>query len=67
VQGACSINHQHFATAIGFKGCFQEGVYTLYINLDPNADECDPDIFGKQYTIIDHIDRLPDLFIQLMK
>ncbi|MDX8391710.1 MAG: nitric oxide reductase activation protein NorD [Mariprofundaceae bacterium] len=49
----------------------QDGIYTYCINLDPKADEYVADIFGKQYTIIDHIDRLPErlpeLFISLTK
>ncbi len=38
----------------------QEGIYTYCINLDPNADDYVQDIFGKQYTVIDHVDRLPE-------
>jgi len=49
----------------------QDGIYTYCINLDPKADEYVEDIFGKQYTIIDHVDRLPEklpeLFISLTK
>ncbi|WP_176957594.1 nitric oxide reductase activation protein NorD [Mariprofundus sp. KV] len=48
-----------------------DGIYTYCINLDPKADEYVADIFGKQYTIIDHVDRLPEklpeLFISLTK
>lgn len=43
----------------------QEGIYTYCINLDPNADDYVTDIFGKQYTVIDHIDRLPERLPQL--
>ncbi|MDX8411800.1 MAG: VWA domain-containing protein [Mariprofundaceae bacterium] len=49
----------------------QDGIYTYCINLDPKADEYVSDIFGKQYAIIDHVDRLPErlpeLFISLTK
>ncbi len=49
----------------------RDGIYTYCINLDPKADEYVSDIFGRQYTIIDHIDRLPErlpeLFISLTK
>jgi len=49
----------------------RDGIYTYCINLDPKADEYVADIFGRQYTIIDHIDRLPErlpeLFIALTK
>ncbi|GAV20441.1 nitric oxide reductase NorD protein [Mariprofundus micogutta] len=48
-----------------------DGIYSYCINLDPKADEYVADIFGKQYTIIDHVDRLPEklpeLFISLTK
>lgn len=47
------------------------GIYSYCINLDPRADEYVSDIFGKQYSIIDHVDRLPEklpeLFISLTK
>ncbi len=49
----------------------QDGIYTYCINLDAQADEYVADIFGKQYAIIDHVDRLPEklpeLFISLTK
>jgi len=49
----------------------QEGIYSYCINLDPKADEYVADIFGSQYTIIDHVDRLPEklpeVFIALTK
>ncbi len=49
----------------------REGIYTYCINLDSKADEYVADIFGRQYTIIDHVDRLPErlpeLFISLTK
>ncbi|MDT8377178.1 MAG: VWA domain-containing protein [Mariprofundaceae bacterium] len=49
----------------------RDGIYTYCINLDPKADEYVADIFGKQYTIIDRVDRLPErlpeLFISLTK
>ncbi len=38
----------------------QEGIYTYCINLDPHADEYVTDIFGKQYTVIDKVERLPE-------
>ncbi|MDQ6962490.1 MAG: VWA domain-containing protein [Mariprofundaceae bacterium] len=38
----------------------QDGIYTYCINLDPKADEYVADIFGQQYTIIDHVDKLPE-------
>ncbi|MEA3292278.1 MAG: VWA domain-containing protein, partial [Pseudomonadota bacterium] len=43
----------------------QQGVYTYCINLDPRADEYVSDIFGKQYTVIDKVQRLPERLPQL--
>jgi len=47
------------------------GIYSWCINLDPRADEYVADIFGRQYTVIDNIERLPErlpeLFISLTK
>jgi len=49
----------------------QDGIYTWCINLDPKADEYVTDIFGRQYTVIDNVERLPErlpeLFISLTK
>lgn len=49
----------------------QQGIYTHCVNLDPQADEYVTDIFGKQYTVIDHVQRLPEklpsLFVALTK
>ncbi len=38
----------------------QKGIYSYCINLDPKADEYVSDIFGKRYTVIDNIQRLPE-------
>jgi hypothetical protein len=38
----------------------ENGVYTYCINLDPQADDYVTDIFGKHYSVIDHIDKLPE-------
>jgi len=43
----------------------QDGIYTYCINLDAHADEYVADIFGKQYTVIDRIERLPEKLPQL--
>jgi len=49
----------------------QDGIYTWCISLDPQADEYVTDIFGRQYTVIDNIERLPErlpeLFISLTR
>ncbi|MDD5329639.1 MAG: nitric oxide reductase activation protein NorD [Sulfuricella sp.] len=42
-----------------------KGIYTFCINLDPKADEYVGDIFGKQYAVIDNIQRLPEQLTQL--
>ncbi len=49
----------------------QKGIYSYCINLDQKADEYVADIFGKQYTVIDHVDKLPEqlpkIFMALTK
>lgn len=49
----------------------QQSIYTYCINLDPKADEYVSDIFGKNYTVIDNVarlpERLPQLFLALTK
>jgi hypothetical protein len=49
----------------------RDGIYTYCISLDAKADTYVSDIFGRHYTIIDHIERLPErlpeLFIALTK
>ncbi len=49
----------------------QEGIYSYCISLDPKADEYVSDIFGQQYTVIDHVERLPEklphVFMSLTK
>jgi hypothetical protein len=49
----------------------RQGIYSYCINLDPKADEYVADIFGRQYTIIDKVEqlpqKLPELFISLTK
>ncbi len=47
----------------------QSNVFSYCITLDPNADDYVSHIFGNRYTIIDHVNRLPEklpeLFISL--
>ena len=43
----------------------QQGIFTYCISLDPKADEYVSDIFGRQYTVIDHVERLPERLPQL--
>ena len=38
----------------------QKGIFTYCINLDAKADAYVSDIFGHRYTVIDHIERLPE-------
>jgi nitric oxide reductase activation protein len=49
----------------------QEGIFTHCVNLDPQADEYVTDIFGRNYTVIDRVERLPEklpsLFMSLTK
>lgn len=49
----------------------QKGIFTYCINLDHKADEYIGDIFGKRYTVVDNIQRLPEkmpeLFMALTK
>ena len=42
-----------------------QGIYSYCINLDPKADEYVQDIFGKQYTVIDNVDKLPEKLPQI--
>jgi hypothetical protein len=43
----------------------QDGIFAYCISLDPKADEYVGDIFGRQYTVIDRIERLPERLPQL--
>lgn len=43
----------------------QKGIYTYCISLDPRADEYVRDIFGKRYTVIDNVQRLPEKLPQV--
>ena len=49
----------------------RDGIFTYCISLDPKADEYVGDIFGRQFAVIDHIERLPEklpaLFMALTK
>ncbi|PIW46287.1 MAG: hypothetical protein COW18_10635 [Zetaproteobacteria bacterium CG12_big_fil_rev_8_21_14_0_65_54_13] len=49
----------------------RDGIFTYCITLDARADEYVDDIFGRQYTVIDKIERLPEklpgLFIALTR
>lgn len=49
----------------------REGIYSYCITLDPNADEYVSNIFGRHYTVIDRVERLPEklpeLFMALTK
>ena len=38
----------------------QDGIYTYCINLDPHADDYVQDIFGGHFSVIDHVNRLPE-------
>jgi nitric oxide reductase NorD protein len=49
----------------------RDGIFTYCISLDAKADEYVSDIFGRQYTVVDNIQRLPEklpeLFMALTK
>jgi nitric oxide reductase NorD protein len=49
----------------------QQGIFSYCINLDPKADAYVSRIFGQQYTVIDHVARLPEklpsLFMSLTR
>lgn len=49
----------------------RDGLFTYCISLDPRADAYVSDIFGRRYTVIDHIERLPErlpeVFLALTK
>jgi nitric oxide reductase activation protein len=43
----------------------QQGIFSYCISLDPKADVYVGDIFGRQFTFIDNIERLPERLPQL--
>ncbi len=43
----------------------QKGIFPYCISLDPKADEYVADIFGSRYSVIDHVERLPERLPQL--
>ena len=43
----------------------QQGIFSYCINLDAQADAYVADIFGHHYTVIDHVERLPEQLPQL--
>ncbi|WP_291992129.1 VWA domain-containing protein [Candidatus Accumulibacter sp. ACC003] len=43
----------------------QQGIFTYCINLDRQADDYVGDIFGRRYTVIDNIERLPERLPEL--
>jgi nitric oxide reductase NorD protein len=42
-----------------------QGIYTYCISLDPGADAYVADIFGKAYTVVDQVERLPEKLPQV--
>jgi len=42
-----------------------QGIYSYCITLDPNADEYVETIFDNHYTVIDHVDKLPEQLPQV--
>ena len=49
----------------------RQDIYGFCVNLDPQADDCVEDIFGKRFTVIDRVERLPqklpELFFSLTR
>ena len=49
----------------------RDGIFTYCISLDPKADDYVGNIFGRRYSVIDHIEhlpeKLPELFMALTK
>ncbi|MCL5059978.1 MAG: VWA domain-containing protein [Candidatus Thermoplasmatota archaeon] len=43
----------------------RQGIFPYCISLDPKADEYVGDIFGRQFTVVDHVERLPERLPQL--
>ena len=43
----------------------QKGIFTYCISLDRKADEYVSDIFGRRYSVIDHVERLPERLPEL--
>ncbi|RFO94885.1 hypothetical protein DIC66_21010 [Rhodoferax lacus] len=43
----------------------QQGIFSYCINLDAQADAYVADIFGHHYTVMDHVERLPEQLPQL--
>jgi nitric oxide reductase NorD protein len=43
----------------------QKGIYSYCISLDPRADEYVRDIFGKRFTVVDKVQRLPERMTQV--
>lgn len=42
-----------------------QGIYSYCITLDPDADEYVETIFDNHYTVIDHVDKLPEQLPQV--
>ena len=52
-------------TRQAIKELDQQGIYSYCISLDPRADEYVRNIFGKRYTVIDNVQRLPEKLPQV--
>jgi nitric oxide reductase activation protein len=71
-MGAAMRHAAHYLEARqAVKELDRDGIFTYCISLDPKADEYVSGIFGRQYTVIDNIQRLPEklpeLFLALTK
>ncbi len=63
--------HLHADAKKAVEELQSQGIMTYCISLDPSADEYVSNIFGRSYTVIDHVAKLPEqlprLFMSLTK
>jgi nitric oxide reductase activation protein len=52
-------------TKMAVRELKEKGIHAYCITLDPKADEYVADIFGNSYTIIDHVEKLPEQLPQV--
>ncbi len=52
-------------TKMAVRELKEQGIHAYCITLDPKADEYVADIFGNSYTIIDHVEKLPEQLPQV--
>ena len=69
ISNSCSTDFNRLSS--GVDELSSKGMSSYCITLDKKADDYIQDIFGNQYTVIDHVDRLPEklpkLFMSLTR